>query len=309
MKKYSYFIGIAVFIFILWRIDLKKTITIIGQINLTYFLLAFLLVFLSFLIKIYRWNYIQKAQGVYYKFKDSFAMNMSSYVIGMITPGQIGELGKFMYLKKDGHSTSKAVIGVFLDRIFDIALLIFWGIIGLFLFFGPAKEIIWLSALILATIAVTVLFVKNKRIRNRFLRIIAPITPKKYRNSLQSLTETVINEMKKLSFGNYVFVTLLSAISWVFFFFQADLLMKAIGVTDIPFAYIALAATIARFISLIPISILGLGTREGTLLVLLAPYYISPESVVSFSFLIALTMLMIGFIGLFFWFKKPIPVR
>lgn len=309
MKKYSYFIGIAIFLFILWRIDIKKTINIIGQINLTYFILAFLLVFLSFLIKIYRWNYIQKAQGIRYRFRDSFVMNMSSYVIGMITPGQIGELGKFMYLKNDGHPTSKAIIGVILDRIFDIILLVFWGLVGLILFFGLSKKVVWLSVAVLVIIIFAILFLKNKPVRNRFLKTITPIIPKKHRDPLQSLPETIINEMKKLTTGNYIFITFLSTTSWVFFFFQANLLMKAIGVINIPFAYIALAATIARFISLIPISVLGLGTREGALLVLLAPYHVLPENIISFSFLIALTMLMVGIIGLFFWLKKPIPIK
>lgn len=295
--------------FILLRLDLKKIVNIISQINLFYFFLAFLLIFLSFLIKIYRWNYIQKVQGMHYKFRDSFAMNMSSYVIGMITPGQLGEMGKFMYLKKDGHPATKAIMSVVLDRVFDVVLLVFWGLVGLVLFFGPSREIIWLFVLVLAASILIVFFVKNKPLRDRFLKLIAPIIPKKYRNSLQSLPETIAKEVKKLTAVNYTFIISLSAISWVFFFFQANFLIKAINVNNIPFIYVALAATLARFISLIPISILGLGTREGTLLVLLTPYHVLPESVVSFSLLMAIIMLMVGLIGLFFWFKKPIPIK
>ena len=56
---------------------------------------------------------------------------MSSLYIGFVTPGRLGEFIKAVYLKSDkGISLSKGMSSVLIDRLCDLYLLIFLGLLG-----------------------------------------------------------------------------------------------------------------------------------------------------------------------------------
>jgi len=81
----------------------------------------------------------------------------------------------------------------------------------------------------------------------------------------------------------------------------------ALGINiHIPFSYLVFAVTMAGFISLIPISISGIGTRDAALILLFAPFAILKEQAIVFSTLILLMFLFAAVIGLICWFIKPI---
>lgn len=244
-----------------------------------------------------------------YSLKDSFLMNMATLSLGIITPGQIGEMSKFMYLKKDGHPIAKALINVTLDKFFDLFLLVVFGFLGLVFFFNFFQEIFWFFVLILIIIVIIIFSIKINWTRNLLIKIIALLIPKKYKDSFQSIPQTISGEIKKIKINNYILIILISGISWILFFAQAYLLTRSVGIVNIPFIYVALAATVARFVSALPISFIGLGTREGVFLLLFAPYNTSLELIVSFSIIVSILTLAVALIGLGFWFKKPVPIK
>jgi len=104
LKKYSFLIGIIIFILILNKLEFREIINIFDKINFYYFSSAVLLLIPLLLIKAYRWNYIKKTQGIIFSIKDSFLINNISLAIGFITPGRLGELTKILYLKNKKYS-------------------------------------------------------------------------------------------------------------------------------------------------------------------------------------------------------------
>ena len=108
MKSYIRFIGIPIFVFILFKVDTYKLIEIITEIDLVYLLISTILNIPQLFIKSFRWNLLLKKQGINYSFLHSFMVFLNSLYVGLITPGRIGEFIRVIYLKQDkGVSISK----------------------------------------------------------------------------------------------------------------------------------------------------------------------------------------------------------
>ena len=158
LKKYSYLIGIFLFIIILTRIDLGSILINIKDIKLSYLFLAFLFGFPILIAKSFCWNYIKKKQNINYSQKDSFLMYGVGLYIGGITPGRVGEVSRIIYLRKDGHSLGKSLVSLILDRVSDFVFLLIFLFFGLFFFFNLANEQILIPSIII-TFLIILLFV------------------------------------------------------------------------------------------------------------------------------------------------------
>ena len=308
-KKYSFLIGLIIFIFIIARLDFNKLILILYKINYLYLFLSFLLLFPILIIKAYRWNYLKKKQLIIYNLKDSFLMYGTGIYFGILTPGRLGDLIKVIYLKNNQCSLGKSLVSVILDRLSDLFFLIFFGYLGMFLFFPSFQNFILLFTFILIPgLIILIIFLRSKLIQLILKKIFDFITPVKYQKSWKINFQDFINNFKIYKFRNYLFVFLITAFSWFIYYFQAYLLTKSIGINNLSFLFISIAVTIAGLVALLPVSILGIGTRDTILIGFFSIFYINQEVTVAFSFLILLMSVLMGLIGFFCWLIKPIHI-
>lgn len=306
MKKYSFLIGIVIFILIISRLDLHELILVLNDINYFYLFLGFLLSFPILTIKVYRWNYLMKKQNINYSFKDSFLMYGTGMYIGIITPGRLGELSKIAFLKKN-NSLGKSTVSVVVDRLTDLIFLLFFGYFGFFLFFSLFKNLILILTLILVfSLILLITFLKTNIIKFLLKKMLNLIIPAKYQKSWKINFQDFINELKIYKLKNYLFIFLITAFSWFIYYFQTYLLAKSIGINNLSFLFISIAVTIAGLVTLLPISILGIGTRDVTLIGLFNAFSINQETTVSFSFLILLIGILTGLACSICWLIKPI---
>lgn len=304
-KKYSFIIGIIVFLLILNKLGFKEIIDVFNKIDLYYFSLATLLLLPLLLIRAYRWNYLKKKQSIIFSIKDSFLINNISLAIGFVTPGRLGELSKIFYLKNKKHTIGKSLVSVIFDRLADLFFLLFFGLISLIFFFSFFKKTILLLAIIITVfILLFVLTIKSNLVKIILKKIFDLIIPSKYKKSWSLNYHDFFENIKIYTLTNYFSVLSITVIAWLIYYLQSFLLAKSINI-DIPFFYLIIAVTVAGFISLLPISIAGLGTREAILIFFFSFFQISPEKTVGFSLLILLMLLTAALIGLICWIIKP----
>jgi len=309
IKKCTSLIGIIIFILIIYRADLLKLADILSEINYYYLILAYSLVPLILLTKAYRWNYLKKKQKIIYKLKNSFLIYCVGVYLGILTPGRLGELSKIAYLKNKQCSVGKASVNVLLDRLADLFSLLILSCLGMFIFLPFFQNIVLTLALgIISLLILLILFLKTNLIQIFLKKIFNLLIPEKYQKSWRLNFRKFINDFKKYELKNYLFIGLITLISWLIYYSQMFFLTRGMGINNISFFYLATAVTIATFITLLPISILGLGTREATLILLLSTFQVSREQIISFSFLILSLSLVSGSIGLICWLIKPITI-
>ena len=307
LKKYSFLIGLVIFPLIIAKLDFLKLVDILSKIDYLYLILALLLSFPLLIIKGYRWNYLKKKQKIYYKLKESILMYGVGSYLGIITPGRLGDLSKIIYLKKDHYSSGKSSVSVILDRLFDLFFLLIVGYLGMFFFASFFQKTIFsLTLIILSIILLLIIISKSNLLRLFFKKIFLLIIPLNYQKSWKLNFQDFINDLKIYQLKDYSFILFITLFYWFIYYSQIFFLARSLNIVTIPFLYLIISVTMAGLITLLPISISGIGTREATLILLFSFFQISPEATISFSMLILSMSILMALIGLVCWFKKPL---
>ncbi|MCP3682794.1 MAG: flippase-like domain-containing protein [bacterium] len=308
-ERIPYALGLLIFIFILSRIDVPSTLDILLSTNIFYFLIAVLLLALMFIPKIIRWRYIMSLQGINYSFKDSLVMYSSALFFGLITPGRLGEIVKASYLKRDGHSIGKSVFSVIFDRLFDVLFLLIFGYIAMFFFAAQFKIHLYaISFSLVFVIAAFVFIILKKDLTINILRwLFIRLIPSRYKDGVKENIKEFYNGLKIFNKKTLGVIVMLTFFSWVAYFVNAFLLAKSLNL-NIDFFYFSLSIAIVALVTLIPITFVGIGTRDAALIFFLSIVGISTEATIALSTLILFMTVILGFLCMFAWIKKPVKL-
>lgn len=283
-------LGIVLFAIILLRIDLKAVGAALLTTDQGLLLWGIIFQLLVLVSKGIRWHIMNDNRREKRFWELSLGRFYESYAIGVVTPGRMGDL------MKAGHEEGKNNIlstglRVLAERGIDIA--IFSGLAGLAVLSGyysgmrPVFGWIVIAGSSLAMIISVMLLISRSFIRliNRLLIVL----PGRFKHM----------EIEGRSYKPVTtfLILLLSFISNLSYFVSCYYLGKAAGL-DAGFIWISGAVAVSGLINMLPVTIMGLGTRELTFLYAFQAF--NPEMAIAFSFLVVLVaQIGGGFISLF----------
>ncbi len=306
MKKLvGYAIGLAVFAFILSRIDISRTAKIILAANPLLVLLASVMVIPMILLESLRWHYILKQLKMDYPFRESFMMFASSLYIGFVTPARVGEFVRVAFLR--GHSLGKSFFSVFIDRLADVLFLFGVGYLGMFYFASAlGQQIFWLSAAVVGGLLLLVVaFLKKDLVKVVLKLVFGKIVPEKFKAQIKSAFIDFYSAFwQLLSFKSAIIVFGITLLSWIVYYTQVYLLAMALGI-EISYFNLATVVSVAGILSLLPISISGIGTRDAAFVFFFALLGIASEFAVALSALVLFLMVLVALACFPFYLKKP----
>lgn len=304
MNKYYRLFGIIILAVILIRIDFQKLIVQFSSLNLAAFFMINLLVLPSLFFRSYRWRYLLRMQGIDYSTRDSFVSYLAGFYAGIITPVRLGETVKAAYLKKDKNiPVSEGLASVFMDRLIDFYSLLLLSGIALFHFLNMdnARHIIIISVVYLFLFGVPFLLI-NKLLLERIVRsIYNRMIAKSDNNLFEGQFKVFFSAVKKIISRRIYFPFVLTAIAFLFYFWQCYLLAHLASI-DISYIKVVYFVSIASLISILPITIFGLGTREASLVYLFSLSNLTAESAIAYSFLLFISFYVLsGFLAFIGW--------
>jgi len=240
----------------------EEMIAYLTEIDISLLVIITLLKFISDIFKIWKWMLIARVQIPDF----SFLAALKSFYIGMtlavITPFAVGELGRGAFASKVRRAELSGLVIV--DKVFDLATVMLFALIGLSLlfqqpFFILGIVIAYFLGLFLMKHVVVFLGKGDflERFRLRFLK-------------------RVVSGYSMISTSLLYKLSLLTINYFVLFYFQAYLIMLAYG-ESFP-AEVVLYFPVITLSTILPITIGGLGVREGTAIYFLKRYQI-PEAV------------------------------
>lgn len=299
--------GIFLFIIILSRIDLTETIKILLNANLIYLAVAFTIVPFVVLIKAYRWQLLMKMQNINYSLKDSVHVYFAGLFVGSITPGRLGDFIKVFYLREEGYSFGKSFVSVLIDRLFDLASLFIIAYICMFVFMiFFEKQIVILSLFFTITAIIFILLISDRN-KKLLKKIYTTFIPEKYKTEVKVNFDDFRRDLNSLKTPKLSLVAITTLIGWIIYFSASYLLALSLDI-HISFFYLITCLSISAIITLIPVSILGIGTRDMTFIALFSCIGLSKELAVAFSTMLLFMFSVNGLIGLLAWLKKPITL-
>jgi uncharacterized protein (TIRG00374 family) len=278
-------IGVAMFIVIVANIDVALVLAPLRSLRLEWLALYVLFFALSLLAKILRWNVVLKAQRAHLTRGRVASIALVASFLGSVTPGRVGEVSKIAYLQQEQMSLAKAAVSVVLDRLYDIAFLCLFGVIGMAYFssyFLPDIEALIFVA-VLVSVMVVFVFLLRRRIWDLMKALTRRIVSTETYNGLAQGWDVFRSELIAASRRTMWAMAGYSIVAHGFFFGQIYVLALGFGL-NLPFIYVSLCLALSSLVALLPISIGGLGTREAIFIGLLGKISVPPESALLLSF-------------------------
>jgi uncharacterized membrane protein YbhN (UPF0104 family) len=255
---------------ILWKVPLKGQIALLSQVGLWPLLLAAALIFPIQALKIAKWGYIARQTNPHIGFYTAAVSYLAGMAVGIVTPGRTGELTRVLYL--EGEYRQEFLSLVIVDRAMDLAtILLFAGLSVSLLGSLHVGLILALGAVLLASGVVA------SRLLAEWVES-ADTSCAPQRLLAQLLSQLRVLRPRVIGTG-----MLLSVIVFVLALLQFYWLLTAFGPVRwqaplVSFPLLVLAGVL-------PITIAGIGIREGTAALVLPKYGVVETAAIGAAFL------------------------
>lgn len=247
-------IGLSLLLIIFQQVGFTDIVAVVTGTNPIFFPLVGGCLVLSFFINgISLWKLIDQEN---LPLKNVFVYSALSWSWGIFTPGRIGELSLVYDMKKDHVAVSKGSAAFLIARMAVLGWLILIALLGMAFYIPQTTDFISANPLFLSLFALLLLvsfFI--------FKKSIPKLLPEKIRPFLLSFgveLKIICSEKRTILFVS----SALQFIKLLIFFFITYLGFCMLG-TEVPFLDICIYNSFSRIISLVPVSINGLGVKEG----------------------------------------------
>lgn len=270
-------IGILLFVYIVYDIGLEKIFYSFLSIPWYYYLFALFVFLPKLAVSTVKWKYLCNKQKINASRFSLVQLFLIGLFFGSVTPGGIGLHLRTYYLHQQSNSSfEKCLANSIVDGTLNLLGGVFLAVIGSIFLISRFPSFLPILLIFCTLYLLVFLFFMEKRRGSTFFNfIIRPFIPKKYKNNLDSYLDLIYEDLPKLS--ETVIPFLYEIIIWIVAATQVYILAMAFTI-QIPYFEFILISIISVVISnMIPISVGGLGVREGIFVMMLASYTVSYE--------------------------------
>jgi len=299
-------LGVMLFAVILARVDLAGVLRCFGYFDLVDGLII-LAVLISFtFVKSMRWRMLVGGQGLEVPRLRAFSIYSAGLYLGIVTPGRVGDFIKSLYLLNRGYSAGRSIFSSLVDRMLDLVFLVAIGYSSLLFFPGIFRNQYLFSTLILALTAAAAVLVFWRRdlLSKGAKRFTSIVFPSRIVDKTDQAITDMLGEFGTLSPASIAGILLLTLAGWMLHFLTFFYFARILSI-DISLPLLIASVSAAIFTALLPISLLGLGTRELVLIVIFGGIGLSREEAVAFSFSFILVYIIQSVIGMICWLTGP----
>lgn len=299
-------VGPIVLVVIYANLDTDRLLETFRRADLLLLIVALLTMIPTIVLKTVRWRLLLHGTAVASaRFVELLAIYGYSMFVGVATPGHVGEFVKTFHLTRRGMSLGGAAASVLVDRLFDIAMLLLVSTVSLVVIAVPGLESTPIVVGVVAAVgglgAVGWKVVASPRLTAALERRAGAGRLGRLLGRLATVHRDFRLAIAGLTPSKVLGSSLLTVATWAITYWANFLLALSLGFDIGYFAIVAVSA-ITSLISLLPITVLGAGTRDAGMIVLLANYGYSQEHAVALAaFFMGITLVtsLYGALSLF----------
>ncbi len=276
------------------RVGVGSVIETIASMDPLYLLSSLLLYLLAQAISTYRW-YLLIPDGDRLSYGRLFSLYLTGMFFNNLLPTSIGgDLVRSYYLFRDRGRGDIALASVFMDRYMGLVALSFLILLSLPLVPDLSREVLLISLGTLLSVLVGSLFLWNVRVQKGVNLLLERMGLRALSDLYRSFS-TALNlyRGKQGVILTTLFISLLVQVIGVSIFIS---LSRGLAIHVVP-AYFFLFVPLAILGSMLPISLAGVGVREGIFVYLFSTLGVAPYKAMSLSlawFSVVLSLSLIG---------------
>ncbi len=270
---------------------------------------AALLNALNIQLKVIRWQVLLATRGYHYPAAAAWRAILPSMYIGMLTPGRVGDVLRVQYTRRDidvPYAEGLAII--VMDRFCDLYVLLGFVVDGVAHFANVLRgDLGWMTWLAVGTIAVLPLLLLVKGPADRLLEAVYQRLSKNTERGPEGGRRFLVALRAQL--GRRLLLTLpLTVGAFLVHYLQGWLVARALGLS-LSFVDVMFMLAITSLLSLLPISMSGVGVRELFMALVFPTLGFSAQQGVAFGLLVfAVVYLATMSAGFVAWQMYPPPL-
>ena len=258
-------IGISIVAFLVLTFDPGQIAGTLKGANPCFLLAAVALYCCTLAILTGRWQYILKKMNIRLGFREAYTAFTAGILLSDITPARIGDFSRPLLIRQTADIPT-GTASVVLDRYADLITILLLGTTGLFVLSAAYRSVLLLliPCLLILLILPLILVIIRPALA---LKITGYIRIERLRTFVNGVID-VISRMNHP--GSLMAKTIsLTAFVWLLHALRIALIALSVGYT-VSLAELVLLQPLVSALSLIPVSIAGLGLVEGGLAAVLA---------------------------------------
>jgi hypothetical protein len=296
-------VGIVIFIYILTQVDFIVMVQSGLSINPFITILLIVMVAPIMFFKGARWHSVCTGLDLNLKTHEAIDALCVAQMANLLLPGTVGDLVRIPYLRRSENPLERSILSLFLDATISIIFPYSAGILAImyileiqirFILLALLTPLLWVLVGILAYLVV----------RKIGWSLLYGDWLKRIWGNIRESFVNLGNSITSIGKRQFLISLVLSGAAWLIYTIQGFILAKALGI-DVTWLYVVISLGLSTLITAIPITIAGLGLREGVLLFMFGLLGYGPTPIVSYSLTLMLINLTPAIAGFISWTRNP----
>ena len=295
MKRYyrhiRFLLSFLLIYLIISRIDFAPLKIVLKDIRIQYIFMGFAIFLVHDLIKATKWNILLKLKDIRIGIIKLIQLDYASKFLALFLPSSISvDLFRAYGLSKEVASLSQAASSIIVDRVLSLLSLVVIANISLAAFYetvgNPQIAYITVTALIVMILGITAL--SNERIDTKLMKHENSLNRIGFLRKMITLRRSIMDYKKYR--GKLLCVFSLSIIMQLFriaIYYTASLAVNV----EINYQYFVIFTPIVVLVSMLPISLAGIGLREGSFVYFYTKIGVSPHNAFAIAALVSLMVI------------------
>jgi uncharacterized protein (TIRG00374 family) len=290
-------ISVILLIFLFRLVDKKSLLAIIKNADKPLLFLAFIVLFFNYLLCLLRWQMLLKAADIRLPLKRVIISFSGGIFFNLFLPSTIGgDLMRSLDLAAHTKKPNEVVATVLLDRLSGYVGLVILALLAIMFGWQFVRDssVLFIIGIITALLIAILLILFNNFLYVRINKFLDSSGAGKIRESIKNLQQEIyiFRRNKKMILSNLAISFLVQLSSPISFYFIA----LALGI-KIRIIYFLVFLPIIGAITLLPVSIGGLGLRDATTIFFFAKAGVSRDLAFAMSLISFFFILIYGALG------------
>jgi uncharacterized protein (TIRG00374 family) len=294
-------VSTVLIIYLLRKLDLSVIYSYLGEVRISWIIIAIFLLGIGRLITGWRWKVLLNAQGIHIPFKTLLSFLFVSNFFNTFLPSTIGgDAMRASDSSRHSRLPAESITTIVVERMLGICALGTVAFVSFLCGISFKKHLLYLFWPVLLFLVVTyaaLILVLNRRTSMVVAAIFKKMRIRKLSDKVRKVS-LVLSELKqnKASIIGAGLLSLLLQVNVIIYTYVAALSLNL----RIPLIDFFIIVPIVLLILILPVSINGIGLRENAYTFMFAGYIAGEEAVALSWVLLALTLLLGGIGGLFY---------
>lgn len=247
--------GILILGMLFYKVGFQEIVYTLKTVNLFWIILSIPITISTFMIGACKIILLLKRQGYDIPFSKMFRYSFLGWAFGTITPGKIGEFSLVYFLRNEGVMIGRGAAIIILDRFITISTYSLIAIFGIG-YFLPFNDFIKVSIILILCLGAVSFAVVSERSRNFIKNFILRKYAKKFRNFSKTFFYFLKEERSILCLNAGISLArhVVNACLPFIYFLALD--------TYVPYTQIFWITGILISLSIVPLTVSGLGIQE-----------------------------------------------